>query len=104
VSALGVGDSYADSPILAKLFFRTLLRGIYADKLVADNMVRESDSDWTIVQPTVLTDGPLTRQYRAGEHLALTGMPSVSRADVAHYIAGRVNDPETFGKTIVVSS
>ena len=103
-SALGVGDSYADSPILAKLFFRTLLRGIYADKLVADNMVRESDSDWTIVQPTVLTDGPLTRQYRAGEHLALTGMPSVSRADVAHYILGRVNDPETFGKTIVVSS
>ena len=103
-SALGVGDSYADSPILAKLFFRTLLRGIYADKLVADNMVRESDSDWTIVQPSVLTDGPLTRQYRAGEHLALTGMPSVSRADVAHYTLGRVNDPETFGKTIVVSN
>jgi putative NADH-flavin reductase len=104
VSALGVGDSYADSPILAKMFFRTLLRGIYADKLIGDNKVRASDSDWTIVQPTVLTDGPLTRQYRAGEHLALTGMPSVSRADVAHYILSRVNDPETFRKTIVLST
>ena len=104
VSALGVGDSYADSPILAKMFFSTLLRGIYADKLIGDDKVRESDSDWTIVQPTVLTDGPLTRQYRTGEHLALTGMPSVSRADVAHYILGRVNDPETFRKTIVLSN
>src|SRR6478735_2644063 len=95
-SALGVGDSYADSPILAKMFFLTLLRGIYADKWIGDDMVRNSALDWTIVQPAVLTDGPLTRQYRAGEHLALTGMPSVSRADVAHFILDRINSPETF--------
>jgi putative NADH-flavin reductase len=103
VSALGVGDSYEDSPIAARIFFRTLLRGIYADKLIADNMVRASDVDWTIVQPSVLTDGPLTRTYRAGEHLALTGMPSISRADVAHYLVEHVDDRATFGKTIVLS-
>jgi putative NADH-flavin reductase len=104
VSALGVGDSYAGSPILAKVFFRTLLRGIYADKLVADEMVRASALKWTIVQPAVLTDGPLTRTYRAGQHLALTGMPSVSRADVAHYLLDRINDADTFGQTIVVAN
>jgi len=103
-SALGVGDSYADSPILAKMFFVTLLRGIYADKLIGDDMVRNSALDWTIVQPAVLTDGPLTRQYRAGEHLALTGMPSVSRADVAHFILDRINSPETFRKTIILAN
>jgi uncharacterized protein YbjT (DUF2867 family) len=104
VSALGVGDTYADSPILPKLFFSTLLRGIYADKLVADTMVRNSDLDWTIVQPAVLTDGALTRRYRAAEHLALTGMPAVSRADVAHYIVDRINDSATFRKTIVLAN
>ena len=104
VSALGVGDSYADSPLLAKLFFRTLLRGIYADKLIGDDMVRRSTVDWTIVQPAVLTDGPLTRQYRAGEHLTLTGMPSVSRADVAHYLLDHIADPQTFRKTIVLAT
>jgi putative NADH-flavin reductase len=104
VSALGVGDTYADSPILPKLFLRTLLRGIYADKLVGDNMVRESNADWTILQPAVLTDGPLTRRYRAGDHLALSGMPSISRADVAHYILDRINDTDTFRKTIVLAN
>ncbi|MEP6782264.1 MAG: NAD(P)-binding oxidoreductase [Acidobacteriota bacterium] len=102
-SALGVGDSYGDSPILAKLFFRTLLRGIYADKLVGDDMIRKSGLDWTIVQPVALTDGPLTKVYRAGAHLALTGMPSISRADTAHYILDHVNDTSTFGKTIVLA-
>ena len=29
-SAVGIGASYRDSPLLAKLFFRTLLRDIYA--------------------------------------------------------------------------
>ena len=36
MSALGVGASFEDSPILPRIFFRTLLRGIYADKLVGD--------------------------------------------------------------------
>jgi putative NADH-flavin reductase len=102
-SALGVGGTYDDSPIVAKLFFSTLLRGIYADKLVGDDMIRGSDLDWTIVQPAMLTDGPLTKVYRAGSHLALTGMPSISRADTAHYILDHVNDTSTIGKTIVLA-
>lgn len=103
-SALGVGTTYADSPILAKMFFRTLLRGVYADKLIGDEMIRASGLDWTIVQPAVLTNGPMTRKYRCGEHLALTGMPAVSRADTAHYILDRLNDTSTFGKTIILAN
>ncbi len=49
----------------AEDFFSTLLRGIYADKLIGDDLIRHSGLDWTIVQPAVLTDGPLTRNYRA---------------------------------------
>lgn len=32
------------------------------------------------------TDGPLTRTYRSGERLALSGRPHISRADVAHFL------------------
>jgi len=103
-SALGVGDTYRDSPILPKIFFRTLLRGIYADKLIGDEMIRNSQLDWTIVQPVVLTDGPLTRTYRVGEHLALSGINTVSRADTAHFIVDRINDRSTFGKTLIVAN
>jgi putative NADH-flavin reductase len=103
-SALGVGGTYRDSPILPKIFFRTLLRGIYADKLIGDEMIRNSQLDWTIVQPVVLTDGPSTRNYRVGEHLRLSGIDKVSRADTAHFIVDRIDDRSTFGKTLIVAN
>jgi putative NADH-flavin reductase len=103
-SALGVGDSYQDSPLLPRIFFRTLLRDVYADKLIGDRLIRASGLQWTIVQPAVLTDGPLTKHYRSGEHLALTGMPKVSRADTAHFIVDRLADPSTIGRTIILAN
>lgn len=103
-SALGVGDTYRDSPLVPRIFFRTLLRGIYADKLIGDQMIRNSGLDWTIVQPVVLTDGPLTRNYRVGEHLRLSGVNKLSRADTAHFIVDHINDRSTFGKTLILSN
>lgn len=102
-SALGVGDTFADSPLVPKIFFSTLLRGIYADKLAGDNLIRNSSVDWTIVQPSQMNDGVLRKSYRSGEHIPLSGMPSISRADTAHFILEIVSDPSTFRKTLVVS-
>jgi putative NADH-flavin reductase len=102
-SAMGVGDNYRHSPVMAKIFFSTLLRGIYADKAIGEQLIRNSALDWTIVQPVQLTDGPLTKKYRVGEHLPLAGMPKISRADTAHFILDRLNDPATFGKTLILS-
>jgi putative NADH-flavin reductase len=104
VSALGVGDSFQDSPIVPRIFFRTLLRDIYADKLAGDRLIRNSDLEWTIVQPAQLNDGPLTRNYQHGERLALRGMPQISRADTAHFLLDRLSDPDTIGKTLIVSN
>jgi putative NADH-flavin reductase len=103
-SALGVGESYQDSPIIARIFFRTLLRRIYADKLVGDRLIRASGLDWTIVQPAQMNDGPLTRHYRSGERLAMSGMPAISRADTAHFILDRLNDQSSIGRTIVLAN
>ena len=103
-SSFGVGDSLADAPFLPKLFFSTLLRGIYADKLIGERAIKSSNLDWTIVQPTKMTDGPLTRSYRSGERLTTHGSASISRADVAHYLLRAAADAATIGKTIVVSN
>ena len=102
-SALGVGDSYRDAPVVPKFFFRTLLRGIYADKAIGERMIRNSNLEWTIVQPAQLNDGPLTKNYRSAERLALSGMAKISRADTAHFILDRLHDPETIRKTLVVA-
>lgn len=102
-SAVGVGQSFADSPFIAKLFFLTLLRGIYADKLIGDQLIRQSGLDWTIVQPSQMTDGPLTRSYRSGERLALRGRAHVSRADTAHFLLATAANPGAIGKTLLLS-
>lgn len=103
-SAVGVGASIADAPLLGRLFFSTLLRGIYADKLIGDQLIRSSGLDWTIVQPSQMTDGPLTRRYRSGERLAFSGMARISRADVAHFLLNAAGDRAAIGKTLLVSN
>jgi putative NADH-flavin reductase len=102
-SAFGVGDTFGYAPALPRLFIRTLLRDIYADKVVGEGLLRQSDLDWTIVHPTGLTNGPLTGQYRAGERLDLAGLPRISRADVAHFILAQLDDPTYLRKVATVS-
>ncbi|HET7040086.1 MAG TPA: NAD(P)-binding oxidoreductase, partial [Gemmatimonadales bacterium] len=92
-SAFGVGDTLPYAPFLPRLFVRTLLRDIYADKAAGEALVRQSDLDWTIVHPTGLTDRPFTGKYRAAERLDLRGFPTIGRADVAYFLLAQLADP-----------
>ena len=86
MSAFGVGDTARDAPVVPRLLYATVLSAVFADKARGEAIVRASSLDWTIVYPVVLTEGPRTGTYRAGERLELHGMPTVSRADVAHFM------------------
>ena len=101
-SALGVGDSIRDVPLLSRMVMRLLLRDIYADKVAGEELIRRSDLDWTLVQPPQLTNGPLTGNYRVGEHLELRGMPRIARADVAHFILSQLDDTTYIRKVVVI--
>ena len=37
---------------------------VYADKDLQESIIRRSRLDWTIVRPTILTNGPRTGAYR----------------------------------------
>ena len=103
-SAIGVGDAVRDIPFLPALFARTLLRGLYADKVIGERMVRESGLEWTIAQPAGLTNGPRTERYQAAERLTLSGLPKIARADVAHFLLAQVEDRSNVGKTLVLAN
>ena len=103
MSSFGVGGSAREAPLLPRLFFRTLLRDIFADKQAAEEVVRRSALEWTIVYPVLLTDGPRTGNYRVGEHLALSGFPKISRADVADFMLKELYDAEYLKRIAVVS-
>jgi putative NADH-flavin reductase len=103
-SAFGVGETWRDAPLLPRLFMRTLLRKIYADKAAGEAVLKQSDLDWTIVHPTGLTDKPGTGRYRVGERLALRGFPTIPRADVAACLLRELEERGHVRKAVLVSS
>jgi putative NADH-flavin reductase len=103
LSAFGVGETFAQASLLQRLAYRTMLRRIFADKAKADAMLRQSGLDWTLVYPTVLTNGARVGTYRVAERLAMTGLPKISRADVAAFMLEQLATSEWVRRTAVIS-
>jgi putative NADH-flavin reductase len=102
-SAIGVGETVHYVPLFPRLMARFPLRNIYADKAIGDDLIRRSTLAWTLVQPAMLTDGPLTRTYRSGERLEMRGIPKISKADVAHFILTEVERGAYVRKTVLLA-
>ena len=89
--------------LLAKLVVRRILKNPFADLRIMEKTVQASGVDWSIIRPPMLKDKPLTGKYRVtvGTHLARPF--SISRADLAHYMLGIVNEPRTFRSIIDIA-
>ncbi len=87
VSAMGAADPSAGPESM-----RPYLKA----KAGADEALRESDLEYTIVRPGRLTDAGATGSVEVGEGL---DYGEVTRADVALVLAGCLNEPNTIGKT-----
>jgi putative NADH-flavin reductase len=103
-SAFGVGSTWPDTPLLPRLFIRTLLRQVYADKAAGEAAILQSALDWTMVHPAGLTNGPRTGRARVAEHLPLRGFPTVSRADVAAVALQLIDDEAAIRKSLLVAT
>jgi putative NADH-flavin reductase len=103
MSAFGVGASRHGAPLLPRLMYCTLLRAIFEDKEKAEERLRSTSLDWTIVYPVLLTNGARTGRYRAGERLELHGLPTISRADVADFMLAEAASRRYVRKTVVLS-
>jgi putative NADH-flavin reductase len=87
ITGIGAGDSKGHGGFLYdRLFNPLLLKAIYEDKDRQEALIRASDTDWTIVRPGFLTNGPLTKKYQVITDLTGITAGKISRADVAHFI------------------
>jgi putative NADH-flavin reductase len=102
LSAFGVGETFAQASFIQKLVFRLPLRNMYADKAKADEQVRNSKLDWTLVYPVLLTNKPGTGKYKVGEKLPMTGMSKISRADVADFMVRQLADNSYIRKSPII--
>ena len=92
-SSLDVGDSRGQLGFFfAHVIRPTLLRNIFQDKELQEQIVRQSQLDWIIVRPAMLTDGPRTGNYRAGFSSSDKTQRKISRADVADFMLKQLRD------------
>ena len=90
ISAMGTDRADPDSDDVFQVYLRA--------KQAADDYLRSSDLDWTIVKPGRLTDDVPTGQVQVGK----LERGSVTRGDVAHVLAEVLEAENTIGKTFDV--
>jgi putative NADH-flavin reductase len=77
---------------------------VYVDLALMEDILADSDLEWTVVRPPQLTDKPATGTYRTAYGQNIRGGLSVPRADVAHLMLGLLDRPETIHKSIGIAS
>lgn len=93
-TTLGVGDSRDNLNFFWKyVMFGGLLRPAYADHVLQEDYVKESQLAWTIVRPAAFTDGECTGEYRHGFPATDKSIKlKISRADVADFMLKQLTD------------
>ncbi len=76
-------------PIILPFFPKE--RAMFADKVLQEQEIRQSDLDWIIVRPARLTDGPRTGDYKVGAPLPMGPRAKISRADIADFLLKQVS-------------
>ncbi len=101
-SSLGVGDTVWRLGLLPSLLFVPGVLPFYLrDRLRQEELITRSKSEWIIVRPSVLTNGPATGRYRHGLQIGnyLLGN-RVSRADVADFMLKQLRDDTYLGTAV----
>ena len=89
------GEGPAMRYLVKPLARGTLLRHVAADMRGAEEQVRESGLDWTIVRPPRLTSDPASGTYRTEIGRNVRRGLTVPRADLAAYMLAIITDPAT---------
>lgn len=106
LTGFGAGASADYQPnFFMKLFFRFLLKDVYADKTKMEEIITNSHLDWIIVRPGLLKDQPLTEQYKIEKDLYKgIKIGSINRADVADFMVKQAEDPTYLRKYPALSN
>lgn len=103
LSSFGVGATFKSASPLQKFIYSTMLRNLYGNKELAERGIRSSTLDWTLVYPTMLTHGESKGTYASGDRLPMKGNPSISRADVAHFLHHAAHTDEWVRRDAVIT-
>ncbi len=105
LTGFGAGQSGQYNGFIMKLFFRFLLKDVYADKTKMEELITNSKIKWEIVRPGLLKDKPLTEKYRVETKLNKgINIGSINRTDVADFLVKQAEKTTELNKYVSLSN
>lgn len=88
---------------LATKILQRILKNPYRDILKMEQVLKQTNLDWTIVRPPRLTNGALKNKVRFAVNNWLPACSVISRADLAHFMLQHITNINTYQSTIEVA-
>ena len=104
VTGFGAGDSRASISCLQRLPFQVVFGRAYDDKSLQEQLIKDSELDWTIARPGVLTSGRRTNHYKVLSEASQFRNGIISRANVADFLVRQIVDQTYIHKAPVLVS
>ena len=105
ITGIGAGDSKGHGGFFYDRILNPLvLKTDYADKNRQEQLLRESNVDWTIVRPGFLTDNEAERRYWVLQNLEGVTSGEIARADVAHFLLAAIEQGSYIQDTVLLSN
>ncbi len=105
-STLGAHDSWDNLNFFWKrIMFGALLKPVFKDHELQEQLVRASGLDWTIVRPSSFTDGPASGAFKEDfpateRRLSL----KIARADLAGFLSRQLRETRYLGRAVGISN
>jgi uncharacterized protein YbjT (DUF2867 family) len=87
-------------PAVTRLLTGIAMGSVITDKAAGEQLIRDSDLDWTIVYPSVLTDGPAVGSVVLPDGARRGITERISRADVAAWLLRAATEAKYTGRTV----
>lgn len=105
-TTLGLGESWHNLNFFWKyIMFGSLLNKAFKDHQLQEQLINQSNLDFTVVRPSAFTDKQPTKKFKVGfdaheKKLSL----KISRADVAYFMVEQLNSEKFIRKTVSISN
>lgn len=103
VTGFGAGRSKSAMSFIERAGFQAIFRKPYQDKDRQEAMIMDSNTDWTIVRPVVLTNGAKSGKYQILRKPEDWRMGLISRKDVAAYLIDAIEAASDLKSDVVLA-
>ncbi|MCW3026896.1 MAG: epimerase [Solirubrobacterales bacterium] len=100
MSVLGIRDSRDKAGVFGRVIIPLFMSKALSDRARLEEVVEESELDYTLVRPTRLVDGGPTGSYSVGPDVRASLFSKVARGDAAHCLLAQAESQEGHSRAV----